>query len=335
MKEPLRVGLIGCGDYGQVHARVYTSDPRTRLEALWSPTESRRQENARRFGCRAVSDWRRIVEDPQLDLVSVATPDYAHAEYASAALRAGKHVLLEKPMATTEEDCRAILAARDAGGAKLMVNYHNRWYPALVEARRAIRDGEIGRPVSANLVLSNTLSWVLGSMKWGDRSGPEWFLMSHIADLAFWLTGDEPAAVSAMAAEGVLRSKGIPTRDVVKATLAMRGGAVVHLESSWILPPGWRNPINEMWLSVQGESGRIDVSADQENLAFSTREYRTPFVLNRLTEEPPIRDFITCILENRPSPVTGEEGLAVTRTLVAIVRSYTEGRTIAMDPARG
>ncbi len=335
MKDLLRVGLIGCGDYGQVHARVYTSDPRARLEALWSPTESRRQENARRFGCRAVSDWRQIVEDPELDCVSVATPDYAHAEYAAAALRAGKHVLLEKPMATTVEDCQAILAARDAGRAKLMVNYHNRWYPALVEARRAIRAGEIGRPVSANLVLSNTISWVLGSMKWGDRSGPEWFLMSHIADLAFWLTGDAPAAVSAMAAEGVLRAKGMRTRDVVKATMAMRGGAVVHLESSWILPPSWRNPINEMWLSVQGESGRLDVSADQENIAFTTREYRTPFVLNYLTEEPPIRDFITCVLEDRPSPVSGEEGLLVTQTLVAIVRSYTEGRTITMDPAGG
>jgi predicted dehydrogenase len=328
MKEELRVGLIGCGDYGQVHARVYASDPRTRLEALWSPTESRRQENARRFGCRAVSDWREIVEDPGLDCVSVATPDYAHAEYAAAALRAGKHVLLEKPMATTVEDCRTILAARDAGGAKLMINYHNRWYPALVEARRAIRSGEIGKPVSANLVLSNTISWVLSSMKWGDRSGPEWFLMSHIADLAFWLTG---AAVCAMAAEGVLRSKGMQTRDVVKAMLAMRGGAVVHLESSWILPASWRNPVNEMWLSIQGDSGRVDIGADRENLTFATGEYRTPFVLNYLTEEPPIRAFITCILEDLPSPVTGEEGLLVTQTLVAVVRSCSEGRTITMD----
>jgi predicted dehydrogenase len=330
MKDVLKVGLIGCGDYGQVHARVYTADPRTRLEALWSPTEHRRRENASRFGCRAVADWRRIVEDPSLDCVSVATPDYAHAQYAAAALRAGKHVLLEKPMATTVKDCETILAARDAGGAKLMVNYHNRWYPAFVEARRAIRAGEIGKPVSANFVLSNTISWVLHSMKWGERSGPEWFLMSHIADLAFWMMGDSPTAVSAMAAEGVLRSKGIETRDVVKATLAMRGGAILHLESSWILPATWRNPINEMWLSIQGETGRIDVNADQENLTIAAREYRTPFVLNRLTEEPPIRDFIACVLEGTPSPVTGEEGLLVTQVLEAIVRSYTEGRTVPL-----
>jgi predicted dehydrogenase len=331
MAETLRVGLIGCGDYGQVHARVYANDPRTRLVALWSPHEARRLENARRFGCRAASDWREIVEDPRLDCVSVATPDDLHAEYAIAALSAGKHVLVEKPMAMTVAECEAMLAARDAGKGKLMVNYHNRWYPAFAEARRAIRAGEIGSPVSANFVLSNTISWVLGSMKWGNRSGPEWFLMSHIADLAFWLLDDVPASVFAAAAEGVLKSKGIATRDVVKATLVMRGGAIVHLESSWIVPPTWRNPVNEMWLSVQGASGRVDVSADQENITFAAREYRTPFVLLSLTEEPPIRDFITCVLSGGPVPVTGEEGLLVTRAIDAIIRSYTQKSTIAVD----
>ena len=331
VKDVMKVGLIGCGDYGQVHARVYTNDPRTKLEALWSPNEERRAANARRFGCRAVSDWREIAEDAGLDCVSVATPDYAHAEYAIAALRAGKHVLLEKPMAMTVKDCASIIAARDAGGGKLMINYHNRWYPAFQEARRAIHAGEIGRPVSANFVLSDTISWVLRSMKWGGRSGPEWFLMSHIADLAFWLLGDEPATVSAMAAEGVLKSRGIETRDIVKATLRMRKSAIVHLESSWILPSSWRNPINEMWLSVQGETGRIDVNADQENITITAGEYRTPFVLLSMTEDLPIRDFIGCVVEDRPSPVTGEEGLVVTRAVQAIVRSYTEGKTISIE----
>jgi predicted dehydrogenase len=327
----MKVGLIGCGDYGQVHARIYTQDPRARLVALWSPNEKRRAANARKFECRAVSDWREIVEDPGLDCVSVATPDYAHTEYAVAALQAGKHVLLEKPMAMTLKDCQAIIAARDAGGGKLMINYHNRWYPAFAEARRLIRAGEIGAPVSANFVLSDTISWVLQSMKWGGQSGPEWFLMSHIADLAFWLLGDEPATASAMAAEGVLKSKGIQTRDVVKAILGMRKGAIVHLESSWILPASWRNPVNEMWLSVQGETGRIDVSADQENITVAAREFRTPFVLLATTEELPIRDFITCVVDDRPSPVTGEEGLVVTRAIQAIVLSYTEGRTVSIE----
>jgi predicted dehydrogenase len=331
MADRLRVGLIGCGDYGQVHARTYQRDPRTELVALWSPREGKRLENARRFGCRAASDWREIVEDPRLDCVSIATPDDSHANYAIAALRAGKHVLVEKPMATTVAECEAMIAARDAGRVKLMVNYHNRWYPAFAEARRVIRAGEIGAPVSANLVLSNTLAWVLGSMKWGHRSGPEWFLMSHIADLAFWLLGDAPVSVFAAAAEGVLKSKGMATRDVVKATLIMRGGSMVHLESSWILPSAWRNPVNEMWVSIQGASGRIDVSADQENITVTAQEYRTPFVLLALTEEPPIRDFITCVRDGLPAPVTGEEGLLATRAIEAVVSSYTQKTIVTLE----
>ena len=327
----LNFGLIGCGAYGQVHARVYQSDPRTNLRAIWSRTSARREDVARRFGCRAADDWREIVEDPAVDCVAIATPDHAHTEYAVAALDAGKHVLLEKPMAMSSAECAEILAARDTSGRKLMVNYHNRWYPPFAAARRAIQAGEIGKPISGNFILSDTISWVEESMTWADRTGPEWFLMSHIADLAFWMLADDPAQVSAMAVEGLLHSKGFPTRDLVKATMRMNRGAVVHFESSWVLARNWRNPINEMSASVQGETGRVDVIADHENLTLTTDRFQTPFTLLDLTETPPIRDFITCVLEDKPEPVTGEQGLLATRAIEAVVRSYTENRVVRLD----
>ena len=331
MNEPLNVALIGCGTYGKVHARVYRSDPRVRLTALWTPTPARRERAAREFGCRAAATWQEIVADDRIDAVAVTTPDFAHAEYAVAALRAGKHVLLEKPMATTTRECQTILAARDAGGGKLMVNYHNRWYPAFKAAHDAIAAGRIGKPVAANFVLSDTIAWVENNMTWANRTGPEWFLMSHIADLAFWMLREKPVEVSAMAREGLLKSKGFDTRDLVKATLRMDGGAIVHLESSWILARNWRNPINDMWLSVQGETGRLDVAADYENLTIVGDKYETPFTLLDLTETPPIRDFITCVVEDKPVPVTGEEAMLATQTVEAVVRSYTEGRVVPLD----
>jgi predicted dehydrogenase len=111
----------------------------------------------------------------------------------------------------------------------------------------------------------------------------------------------------------------------------MCGGAIVHLESSWILPASWRNPVNEMWFSVQGETGRIDVNADQENITIAAGEYRTPFVLLAMTEELPIQDFIGCVVNDTPSPVTGEEGLVVTRAIQAVMRSCIEGKTISIE----
>ncbi len=110
----------------------------------------------------------------------------------------------------------------------------------------------------------------------------------------------------------------------------MKNGAVVHLESSWILARAWRNPVNDMWFSVQGETGRVDVNADSENVVAVTDTYQTPFVLLDMTEVPPIRDFITCIVEDKPVPVTGEEGLLATEWIEAVVTSYSEGRAVCI-----
>jgi predicted dehydrogenase len=328
MNKILNFGLLGTGDYGKVHAHIYQSDPRSKLKYLWSPTTSRREAVAKDFDCIAARSWEEIVDDKSIDCVAVATPDYAHTEYAIAALNAGKHVILEKPMALTTAECKKIIDARDRSGKKLMINYHNRWYPAFKAAKMSIQNGDIGRPLCANFILSDTIRWVEESMKWADKSGPEWFLMSHIADLAFWILNDIPLEVYASAVEGVLSNKGFHTRDLVKAMLRMKNETVVHLESSWVLPRNWRNPVNEMWASIQGETGRIDLIGDYENITLTTDKTKTPFVLLELTERPPLRDFITCVLEDKPAPVTGEEGLLATQAIEAVVRSYKENRVV-------
>lgn len=327
----LGVGVVGSGIYGEVHSRTYSKDPRVELVRVWSRSGSRAKKVADKFGCKWTTRFDDMLNDDRIHLLSIATPDHAHPEYAIAALKSGKHVLLEKPMAQTTKECEAILAARKRSGAKLMVNYHNRWYPAFVAARDAIAEGRIGKPVCANFVLSDTISWVEGNMTWAEHSGPEWFLMSHIVDLAFWMLRDRPKEVFAMAAEGLLHGKGFKTRDLVKATMKMKKGAIVHFESSWVLGRNWRNPVNDMWLSVQGETGRIDLLADYEGITITTDKYQTPFVLLSVTEGPPIIDFITCVLEDKPSPVTGEEGMLATQAIEGVVKSYKTNKVVKLS----
>ena len=324
------VGVVGTGAYGEVHARVYASDPRVELVRVWSRSEGRARKVGQAHGCAWTARFEDLLADDRIQILSIATPDHAHTSYAIAALQAGKHILLEKPMAQTTRECRSILATRDRSRRELMVNYHNRWYPAFIAARDAIAAGKIGKPVCANFVLSDTISWVEGNMTWAERSGPEWFLMSHIADLACWMLQDQPRQVFALAAEGLLRSKGFKTKDVVKATVEMRWGAIVHFESSWVLARNWRNPVNDMWLSVQGETGRIDIVADYESITVTSDKFQTPFVLLNLTEEPPILDFITCVIEDKPVPVTGEEGLLATSVIEAVVKSYRTHRVVRL-----
>jgi predicted dehydrogenase len=331
MNTKLVFGLIGSGAYARVHARVYTSDPRVTLEAIWSPTKSHREATAHQFECKATEDWHEIVEDTDIDCIAVATPDFAHTEYAVAALKAGKHVILEKPMAMTSVECSQIMSARDSSSKKLMVNYHNRWYPAFIAGREAILSDRIGKPVSGNFVLSDTISWVEDNMKWAHKSGPEWFLMSHIADLAFWMTGKKPLEVFAMSREGLLKSKGFDTRDLVKAVMRMENGAVIHFESSWILARNWRNPVNDMHVSVQCENGRVDIIADFENITITSDNYKTPLILLDQTEVTPIQDFITSVIQDKEVPVTGEEGLLATQAIEAVVKSCTEKRVVSLD----
>src|ERR1700758_269611 len=153
----LGVAVVGSGIYGEVHARTYSKHPDVVLLQVWSRSASRAKAVASKFGCRATTRFADLLGDDRIQLLSVATPDHAHTEYAIAALNAGKHVLLEKPMAQTTSECREILEARDRSGKKLMVNYHNRWYPAFLAAREAIATGKIGKPVCANFVLSDTI----------------------------------------------------------------------------------------------------------------------------------------------------------------------------------
>ncbi|MCK5570928.1 MAG: Gfo/Idh/MocA family oxidoreductase [Spirochaetes bacterium] len=329
--DKLIFGLIGSGIYARVHARAYNADPRVTLKLLWSPTRSHREETASQFECRASETWEEIIEDKSIDCVAVVTPDFAHTDYAVASLNEGKHVLLEKPMAMSGDECRKIISARDSSGKKLMVNYHNRWYPAFAAGRDTILSGNIGKPVSGNFVLSDTICWVEENMRWAHKTGPEWYLMSHTADLAFWMLGEKPVEIFAMAREGLLKSKGFATRDLVKAIIKMEGGAVVHFESSWVLARNWRNPVNDMRVSVQCEEGRIDVIADYENITITSESYKTPLILFDQTEVDPIKDFISCVIDDRPVPVTGEDGLLTTRVIEAVVRSYKENRVVLLD----
>src|ERR1039458_7045875 len=121
-------GLIGCGTWGRMHARAYAASPAIRLAAMCDQDASRAAALAAEFAVgEPMTDWRELIGRSDIKAVGIATPDFAHGEITLAALRAGKHVLVEKPLATTVRECEEILAVQKAQGVKLMVDFHNRW----------------------------------------------------------------------------------------------------------------------------------------------------------------------------------------------------------------
>jgi len=331
MEGRLGAAVIGVGIYGQVHARAYQRDHRTKLVAVWSRSRERREQASTTFECEAAEDIRRIAEDTRIDIVSIATPDFAHTEPAIMMLEAGKHVLVEKPMSTSSADCERILAARDRSGTKLMVNFHNRWYPPIAHAKKLIDIGEIGEPVLCYARLSDQIIVPIEWLSWADQSGPEWFLFPHVIDLVRWLFNQEICRVFAVGRKGVLQARGVDCYDAIQAQLVLFGGAIATIESSWILPRSWRSII-DFKLDILGSRGRIGIEGDKESIDIATdNRYETPFILDPTTTElMPFQHFIECVIEDKPPSCTGEEGLIVTRIIEGILESLERGVPITI-----
>ncbi|MFH5824845.1 Gfo/Idh/MocA family protein [Georgenia sp. AZ-5] len=210
----LGVAMIGYAFMGRAHSQAWRTAPRffdlplrPEMTVLVGRTEAAAAEAADRLGWAGVeTDWRRVLERDDVDLVDVCTPGDTHAEIALAALEAGKHVLMEKPMANTLAEAEAMAgAARTAAPAtRAMVGFTYRRVPAVQLARQLVADGRVGevRQVRAQYLQDwladpdAPLSWRLDKAKAG--SGALGDIGAHIVDLTHFITGQQVVGVSAM-----------------------------------------------------------------------------------------------------------------------------------------
>ncbi len=187
----MRVGIVGCGLVGRKRAGALAG---ARLTACADPVVERARELAGPAGARACEDWREVVASPEVDLVVVATPHDGLAEVSLAALRHGKHVLVEKPAARTPEELAPVAAEADRNGLLVHVGFNHRYHRALRKARELVGQGALG-----------PLLWVRGRYGHGGRPGMEreWRADPrrsgggelidqgvHLIDLARWFLGD-------------------------------------------------------------------------------------------------------------------------------------------------
>ena len=145
----LKIGVIGCGKIAQVrHIPEYAANENVELAGFYNPTKSRAEDMVKKYGGRVYDTAEELLSDESIDAVSVCSANYSHAELAIKALRAGKDVLCEKPMATTLEDCMAMVAAAKESGKRLMIGQNQRLAKAHVEAKKFLDAGLIGSAVT-------------------------------------------------------------------------------------------------------------------------------------------------------------------------------------------
>jgi len=292
--------------------------------------EDKAREAGETFGVDHYTDYGQMLKDDRISAVAVVTPDFAHADPTVAAAEAGKHIICEKPLATTREDARRIVEAVKANQVQIMVDYHNRWNPVYYKIKEDIEEGKIGKVMSAYLRLNDVLWVATDYISWAAQSSILWFLGSHTVDVLCWLFDDKVRRVFAVSRTGVLRQMGIDIPDLYQAILEFEGGGVASLENSWITPN--TNPcLNDHKFNITGDKGMFNGDFTHNALIQRFLEDKAdhPDVLVRPTVQgrptgfafESMRDFVDRIYFGEKVKVSLESSVHVTSVILALLES--------------
>ena len=238
MKQ-LGVGIIGAGIMGGKHADECVAHPNLKVVGVADVLKGKAERLAGKVGAKAYTDYRKMLRDEEIEVVFVTTPDHLHKEPAIAAAEAGKHLWIEKPLATKIEDAKEMVDALGKAqkkGVKITVQFTIRWYPFYEAARLAVAEGYLGEPSSSSMVISDRIDvpmsmWGGPSKTWAKNSTVADFLICYSVDLIRTISGKEAKTVYARSASKVLKF----TPDFYQAIVTFEDDFQVYFESSWIL----------------------------------------------------------------------------------------------------
>ncbi|MFN8489048.1 MAG: Gfo/Idh/MocA family oxidoreductase [Caldilineaceae bacterium] len=334
-ERKVKAAVIGVGLIGEQHAETYRDYPRSELAYVMDLNPDRAKAVGERLGCRYTTSYAELAES-DVEVVSVATPDHLHCEPVLRMIEAGKHVVVEKPIATKTKEAQQMVQAARAKGVKLTVNLGNRWNAELIAVKESINEGEIGEPIMGYVRVSDTI-WVPRQMlSWAGKSGPQWFLFAHSMDLLRWMLGQEVQDVYAVGVKKVLAGEGIDAFDAIQALVRFEK-TFVTFETAWILPEAWP-AIVEFEMTVNGAQGRLQYSGTRRGFELSSDKvgkhmFARPalwsyFKLPSSWWGAP-RNMVDCILDGGEPAIAADDGLAITALIEATEKSIAEGRPIA------
>ena len=266
----LRMGVIGLGWFGEIHCETIAGIPNIELAALCTRKPERLSQQAAKFGVqKTYADYRDMLADPEIDAVSIVTMWDQHTEPAIAALQAGKHVFLEKPMASTVADCNLIIAASKSARGILQIGHICRFNPRYRMAKQSIDAGKIGKIVALSSRRNIPAAWTPEIL---NKIGPIVGDAIHDTDLMLWFTGDR--VVSAYAQTVSVRNLKFP--DIGQTMYRFAGGATATLETVWCMPEKTPFDIDER-MSIIGTEGIIHIQDTFPNLGIvSTDKLHSP-----------------------------------------------------------
>ncbi|WP_309082960.1 Gfo/Idh/MocA family oxidoreductase [Chelativorans sp.] len=233
MKQ-LRVGVIGLGYFGTRHARIYAQHAAAELVAVCDRNADAASAVAKATGAESCTDMTALLARPDIEAVSICLPDRLHEEAAIAAARAGKAILLEKPMAHDAPTARRIAAAIEECGARLMVGHILRFDPRYVQVYEAAAPERLGQPIHLRAKRNGIRST---ARRLGPASSILFYMGVHDVDAMQWIARSRISRVYAQKREVL----GTGNEDALYAVVNFENGAIGSIDYSWAWPDGLMN----------------------------------------------------------------------------------------------
>jgi UDP-N-acetylglucosamine 3-dehydrogenase len=327
----VKFGVIGLGWFGEKHCEALSGIPQVELFALCTRTESRLQELAQRFNVpHAYTNYNELLANPDVEAVNVVTMWDQHAAPTLAAVKAGKHVFVEKPMASTISDCEAMVRAANASDKCFMVGHICRFNPRYAAAKREIETGRIGKIVSM-YARRNIPAWVSEGVL--NKIGPIIGDAVHDTDLMLWYSGAKVETAYAQ----TLSVRNLRYPDIGWTMYRFNTGAIGVCENVWFLPEKTSFQIDER-MEIIGTEGSIHIHDTYPNFSVCDKDgWRSldttywPMLhgvrSGALREE--LAYFANCVLDGKkPSVITPEESMEAVRACLAAEDSATKGQVV-------
>lgn len=343
----INIGIIGCGKISQVrHIPEYLANQECEIKAYFDLNYERAAELAARYGGKACHTLDELLSDKSIDAVSVCVANVAHAKDTIAALEAGKHVLCEKPMATTIEECERMVDAARKNGRKLMIDQNQRFAAAHAKARELVQGGYIGRVITFRTAFghSGPETWSVdpGSSTWFfDKGKAAMGVMAdlgvHKTDLIQYILGQRVVATTARLSTLDKRDAFgglIGVDDNAMCIYEMDGGAVGTMTASWTYYGQEDNST-----IIYGEKGILRIYDDPGHslvAVMRSGEVRE-FDLDRIqtndnqTSTGIIDSFIDCVKNDTRPAIDAEDVLNAMKAVFASIKSSETGARVVID----
>ncbi len=333
----IKLAVIGVGAWGINHVRAFARLRACEVVAVCDPSEEAR-ERARRLapGARGVADPTEIFADERIEAVVIATPAVTHARLALAALAAGKHVLVEKPLALASTEAEQVVSAAAGARRVLLVGHLLLYHPAVERLRRMVADGELGTLYYLYAQRVN-----LGRIRRDENA--LWSLGPHDVSVILALLGQSPTSVSARG--GSYLQRGI--EDVVFVSMRFASGLMAMIQLSWLDPRKERrltlvgskkmvelddaHPVEKLRIYDKGYDRPPEFTEYAEYLSIRNGDIHIPQVAMTEPLDVECRHFLECIEHGRAPLTDGPSALEVVRVLEAAQLSLaSDGAPIAL-----